>query len=67
MLQVLALEDAKKILLNLAHKREISSETVPISAVSGRVLAKNVYSSEDLPQFHRSAVDGFAVMSRDIV
>ncbi len=65
MLQVLALDDAKRILLNLAHKREISTQRVPLSAVLGRVLAKNVYSNEDLPQFHRSAVDGFAVMSRD--
>jgi molybdopterin molybdotransferase len=65
MLQVLALDEAKLLLLNLAKKREFLLERVQLSGCRDRVLAKTVTSPEDLPQFDRSAVDGFAVVSRD--
>ena len=65
MLQVLALDEARKILLNMAIKRGFSSEPTDLSSGLGRVLAKTVVSGEDLPRFDRSAVDGFAVVSRD--
>lgn len=65
MLQVLALDEARKILLNMAIKRGFSSEPTDFSFGLGRVLAKTVVSGEDLPRFDRSAVDGFAVVSRD--
>lgn len=65
MLQVLALDEARKILLNMAIKRGFSSEPTDFSSGLGRVLAKTVVSGEDLPRFDRSAVDGFAVVSRD--
>jgi len=65
MLQVLALEEAKQMLLNMAKKRDFSTERAQNDAWRGRVLAKAVTSPEDLPQFDRSAVDGFAVVSRD--
>ncbi len=53
------------MLLNLMDKRTFSTESVPFSACAGRVLAKDAISGEDLPPFDRSAVDGFAVKSRD--
>ncbi len=65
MLQVLALDEAKQILLNLMNKRIFSTENVHFSACAGRILAKDAVSGEDLPPFDRSAVDGFAVKSRD--
>ena len=65
MLQVLALEEARQMLLNMAKKRDFSTERADLSSCLGRVLAKNVVSDEDLPRFDRSAVDGFAVVSRD--
>jgi molybdopterin molybdotransferase len=65
MLQVLALDEARIILLNMAKKRGFSSEPADLSSGLGRVLAKTVVSGEDLPRFDRSAVDGFAVVSRD--
>ncbi|MEA4913585.1 MAG: gephyrin-like molybdotransferase Glp [Christensenella sp.] len=65
MLQVLPLEDAKRMLLTFSQKKSDFSERVQLSACCGRVLAENVDSEEDLPAFDRSAVDGFAVVSRD--
>jgi molybdopterin molybdotransferase len=65
MLQVLALDEARQLLLNMAKNRVFSTERADLSSCLGRVLAKNVVSGEDLPRFDRSAVDGFAVVSRD--
>jgi molybdopterin molybdotransferase len=65
MLQVLPLEEAKKLLRTLAEEKPRLSERAQLSACCGRVLAKDVFSNEDLPAFHRSAVDGFAVKSSD--
>jgi putative molybdopterin biosynthesis protein len=41
------------------------SDTVPLDAALGRVLAVDVISPVDVPSFDRSNVDGFAVMSAD--
>jgi molybdopterin molybdotransferase len=40
-------------------------ETVPLYDALGRVLSGDVASPEDLPGFFRSAMDGYAVRSRD--
>ena len=65
MLHVLPLAQARQLLQNLTNKIAIPSETVPLSGCLGRVLANSVTANEDLPPFDRSAVDGFAVVSRD--
>ena len=41
------------------------SDTVPLDAALGRVLAVDVISPVDVPSFDRSNVDGFAVMSEN--
>src|SRR5262249_49957697 len=41
------------------------AETVPLSDGLGRVLAEEVRSPIDLPEFDRSVVDGFAVRALD--
>jgi len=41
------------------------SDTVPLDAALGRVLAVDVISPVDVPSFDRSNVDGFAVVSAD--
>lgn len=43
----------------------VQTELCPISDAGGRVLAQDVYASEDVPGFFRSTVDGVAVRSRD--
>ena len=40
-------------------------ETLPIGEARGRVLAEDIYSTEDIPSFRRSTVDGYAVVSGD--
>jgi molybdopterin molybdotransferase len=41
-------------------------EEVPLRAALGRVLSADVIAAVDLPPFDNSAVDGFAVRSKDL-
>lgn len=54
--------------LNLM-KREIQPSTeleeVPLEIAINRVLAKDIVATEDVPNFTRSVVDGYAVFSKD--
>ena len=42
------------------------TESVPLAAARGRVLAGDVIAPIDLPPFDNSAVDGYAVRHRDL-
>jgi molybdopterin molybdotransferase len=46
--------------------RRLDTETIPFDQGVGRVLAEAVVSSEDVPQFANSAMDGFAVRAVDV-
>jgi molybdopterin molybdotransferase len=43
-----------------------STETVPLEAVGGRILAEEARADRDYPPFHRSTRDGFAVRADDL-
>jgi molybdopterin molybdotransferase len=45
--------------------KRLSAETSPIDGALLRVLAQDISATEDLPEFNRSTMDGFAVRSRD--
>ena len=44
----------------------VESETVPLHAADGRVVARDVLAPIDLPPFDNSAVDGYAVRHADL-
>lgn len=46
--------------------RRLDTETIPFDQGVGRVLAEAVVSTEDVPQFANSAMDGFAVRAADV-
>ncbi len=50
----------------LKSMRRLDTETIPFDEGVGRVLAKAVVSSEDVPHFANSAMDGFAVRAADV-
>ncbi|WP_271982349.1 gephyrin-like molybdotransferase Glp [Pseudoclavibacter terrae] len=50
----------------LAETRPLSSETVPLAAAHGRVIAETVTSRYALPPWTNSAMDGYAVRSADV-
>jgi len=45
----------------LERTPRLPAETVGLEAARGRVLREDVFADRDLPPFHRSAVDGYAV------
>lgn len=65
MLHVHSLEEAGRILKKMSEIYVKSTESIPLGRSAGRILAEDIVSGEDLPPFDRSAVDGFAVVSRD--
>ncbi|MFH1097633.1 MAG: gephyrin-like molybdotransferase Glp [Candidatus Desantisbacteria bacterium] len=40
-------------------------ETIPLLEVNNRVLAQDIYSQEDVPNFNRSTMDGYGLDARD--
>ncbi len=46
--------------------RRLGTETIPFDEGVGRVLAEAIVSSEDVPHFANSAMDGFAVRATDV-
>ena len=45
--------------------KPLDAETLGIESALGRILSKDVFSPVDLPDFHRSIMDGFAVRAQD--
>ncbi|WP_461204683.1 molybdopterin molybdotransferase MoeA [Clostridium sp. DL1XJH146] len=62
---VVKVEEAKQI-LNENFVCNLGKETINISKAHGRITSKNVYSSNPVPHFARSTVDGFAVNVKDV-
>lgn len=56
-------EKALKLISN--NIKQLSSEKVDIVKALGMVLAENVYSTIDMPPFNKSAMDGYALKSKD--
>ncbi len=62
---LLAPEQALALFFSRAQLRERTTETVPLEAAAGRVLAQPVIADADYPALARSAMDGFAVRSHE--
>jgi molybdopterin molybdotransferase len=58
-------ERALELLLGHLDLKQLDSESVPIDAALGRVLAKDVVAEIDIPAFDRAAMDGYAVVAED--
>ena len=65
MLQVLTVEEARLLLIQRARRSVIGTQKRPLTDARGMVLAETVLADADLPAFHRSAVDGYAVRAED--
>jgi len=61
---MISVEEALGILLSNLPERKI--EQIPFQSALGRILAENLVATCDVPPFHRSAVDGYAVLSSDV-
>jgi molybdopterin molybdotransferase len=61
---MLELEEAQRRILDATEI--FSTESIPLAEADGRVLAEKIISPIDLPRFDNSAVDGYAVQSKDL-
>ena len=52
--------------LLLQHASSVETESVPLAACAGRVLAFDLAAGSDVPPFDRSAYDGYALRSADV-
>jgi len=55
----------KALNMILKKAKPLGTELIKLPASLGRVLAENIYSDLNMPSFNRSAMDGFAVNSKD--
>lgn len=61
---MISLKEARKKVLSVASI--LNPEEVKFTFSLGRILAEDIYSSFDIPEFNRAAMDGYAVISKDV-
>ncbi|HVO83433.1 MAG TPA: gephyrin-like molybdotransferase Glp [Syntrophobacteria bacterium] len=61
--ETISLEEAQRLILGVVEA--LDSEVVPLAECRGRVLAEEVRARRDYPPLPRSAMDGYAVRSKD--
>ena len=66
LLKVDSIDDAVRKLKKCCGAGFAATELAGLETAAGRVLAENIISAEDIPPYRRSAVDGYAVRSRDV-
>lgn len=59
------LDEARAKLLAEAEKNPPGKERVPFEESLGRILAEDLISEVNIPDFRKSSVDGYAVVSKD--
>ena len=57
--------DAARAILDASGDPIARIEQIPIERASGRVIARDVVASTDVPPFSRAAMDGYAVHAAD--
>lgn len=65
LLTVDTIEEARQKLLDCAACWEVQTERLELEKAQERILAEDIYANEDIPNFRRSTVDGYAVVSTD--
>lgn len=65
MLDVKSVGEVLNIISNHFSGYRQEEEIIPIGEANGRITAFDVKAEEDIPGFHRSSVDGYAVISAD--
>ncbi|MBV8571917.1 MAG: molybdopterin molybdenumtransferase MoeA, partial [Acidobacteriaceae bacterium] len=60
--------EARRIVIDIvrASAKEPATETVPLDAAYGRVLAEEITADRNYPAVRRSLRDGFAVRAADV-
>lgn len=62
----LSVDDARGRIEALCRARRAEPESIPLGDALGRVLARDLVATHDLPPFANSAMDGFALRAADL-
>ena len=62
---VISVKEARERLMENFKAYQFETEEIPLLEATNRVLAEDVYSNIDVPEFNRSTVDGYAIKSKD--
>ena len=62
----LAVDEARRRIVELCAPRRLSAEDVPLDRALGRVLAADVVAQQAIPPFANSAMDGYALRGEDL-
>lgn len=65
LLNVDSLDEAREKLKISDFEKVFQTERIPVISSNGRVMAENIVSDIDVPEFRRSTVDGYAVRAKD--
>lgn len=65
LLKVDTLDVAREKLFKAASKKSVKTEKVHFTQSLGRILAEDLKSQENIPDFRKSTVDGYAVIAAD--
>ncbi|WP_427340720.1 molybdopterin molybdotransferase MoeA [Caloranaerobacter sp. DY30410] len=63
--KVVSVESARKMIVEKFMDFKLDIQEIEITKVLGRVLAEDVISDINVPEFNRSTVDGYAIISSD--
>jgi molybdopterin molybdotransferase len=63
--EVISVEKAIELIFNHLSPRTLTEKNLKIEECYGWILSRDIYSPEDLPEFSKSTVDGFAVSASD--
>ena len=61
---ILSLKEAQRLIVS--HSPVLAAETIPLPQGGGRIAAEPIKGARAVPDFARSAMDGYAVNSRDL-
>lgn len=62
---VVSVEEARNILMDNFNDYYFDTELIDLIDSTDRILASDVYSEIDVPEFHRSTVDGYGIKAED--
>jgi len=66
MLNVRTVAEVNAIIAERFGSFQLDPETIPLENALGRILAKDIFAEEFVPNFNRSTVDGYALIASDI-
>ncbi|WP_070000580.1 molybdopterin molybdotransferase MoeA [Cellulosilyticum sp. I15G10I2] len=64
---VLTAKEVHDIIKELARDYFIQSETIDLISAAGRIASEEILAPVNLPEFNRSTVDGYAVISQEVM